>query len=69
MFQNRFRKKANQPNGGDSSLELSDISGEVPEIDDVLSDIDAAIQVADDVKKKAKGRWVECCGVRRWEED
>lgn len=45
MLQDRFRKRTNRPTGGDgSSLEMTDISKEVPEVDDVLAAVDEALE-------------------------
>jgi len=72
MLQDRLRKKTKRPSGdGDLSLEMADISNQVPQIDDVLAEVDAAIKKADQIQEwtKPNGHWSICCGVRRWVED
>lgn len=52
MLQDRFRKKAKRPsNRGDSSFETMDITEQVPQIDDVLIDVDRAIKNAEQLEK------------------
>lgn len=66
MLQDRFRKKTKRPvGGGDSSLETVDITDQLPQIDDVLAEVDAAIEKADQIQiqKLSKGRWKVCCWV------
>lgn len=47
MLQDRFRKKTNGPlGGGDTSLETVDITDQVPQIDDVLAEVDKALEKA-----------------------
>lgn len=47
MLLDRFRKKTKRPSGGgDSSLETVDITDQVPQIDDVLAEVDKALKKA-----------------------
>lgn len=66
-----FRRKTGKPSSGgkDSSLGTSDIADQVPDIDGVLDEVDAAISTTDQVQSSAQGHWVECCGVWKWVED
>lgn len=66
-MQDRTQKKVRKPSGSGSSLESSDEAVQVPKVDDVLAEVDAAIQKADQLLKK--GHWELCCGGRVWVED
>lgn len=55
MLQDRFRKKTKRPNtGGDSSLETVDISDQVPEVDDVLDEVDKALKKATELEQQVR---------------
>lgn len=55
MLQDRFRKKTKRPSGGgDSSLEMVDITGQVPQIDDVLAEVDKALEKAQQLEKQIR---------------
>lgn len=50
-MQDQEHKKVNRPKGGSGAdLELEDISGQVPEIDDILAEVDKAIAKADSIE-------------------
>lgn len=55
MQQDKLLKKARKP-GGNGSLDLSDLTDEVPEVDDVLSEVDKAIERAKRLKGKLTTR-------------
>ncbi|MBI3956751.1 MAG: hypothetical protein HY340_02070 [Candidatus Kerfeldbacteria bacterium] len=53
MLQDRFRKKTKQPAGSsDASLVTADLTDQVPQIDDVLAEVDKAIKKAQLLEKK-----------------
>ncbi len=55
MLQDRFRKKTKGPGpGGSSSLETTDISDQVPEVDDVLAGVDKALKLADSINEQMR---------------
>ena len=64
MLMDRFRKKTKGPNGsGGSSLGTVDISDQVPEVDDVLADVDKALKKATELEKQLKPQQRGCgCG-------
>lgn len=50
MLQDQLRKKAKRPpGGGDASLETVDIKDQVPNIDDVLGEVNKALKSAEKV--------------------
>lgn len=60
MLQDRFRKKTKRPTGsGGSSLDATDIACRVPKVDDVLDDVDKAIEKAKQVRTQLQGQ--QCC--------
>jgi len=53
MLQDRFRKKTKRPvGGGDSSLETIDITDQLPQIDDVLAEVDKALKKAQQLEQQ-----------------
>lgn len=61
MLQDRFRKKRKRPSGGgDSSLETVDITDQVPQIDDVLTEVDKALEKIQQLEKQLRPRGI--CG-------
>ena len=59
----RLRKKK-PTGGGGAGMEMADLSGEVPSIEDILASVDAALEKADNVSeilKRPKQR-VSSCG-------
>lgn len=55
MIFDRFRKKKHKPTGnGDSSLETVDISGQVPNVDDVLAQVDKALKEASKLENQLR---------------
>jgi|GEM_PF-2329174 len=55
MLQDRFRRKTNRPTGGgNSSLETIDIAEQVPQIDDVLAEVDNALKMAEQLKEQLR---------------
>jgi hypothetical protein len=55
MLQDRFRKKTKRPvGGGDSSLETIDITDQVPQIDDVLAEVDKALKKARHLEQQVR---------------
>lgn len=55
MLQDRFRKKTNRPGGGNnSSLETVDITDQVPKVDDVLAEVDKAIEKAKRIEEQVQ---------------
>jgi hypothetical protein len=55
MLQDRFRKKTKRPvGGGDSSLETVDITDQVPQIDDVLAEVDKALEKAQQLEQQVR---------------
>lgn len=55
MLFDRFRKKQ-PPKGSGEALEPVDITNEVPEVKDVLAEIDAALKKADDITRDLQRR-------------
>lgn len=67
MLQDRFRKKIIRPTGGgNSSSEITDITDQVPQIDDVLAEVDSAVNAATDLEQQfrldALSRSSRICG-------
>lgn len=63
MLQESLRKKAKKPTkGGESSFETTDISGQVPDIDDVLADIEAALKSAERIEAQIRPQGCGCGG-------
>ncbi len=61
MILDRFRKKTKSPNGsGSAALETTDISKEVPEVDDVLAEVDRALRKATELQEQLRPQ--ERCG-------
>lgn len=61
MLQDRFRRKTKRPpSGGDSSLETVDITDRVPQVDDVLAEVDKAIKKAMQIEEQVRPQ--ERCG-------
>jgi len=61
MLQDRFRKKTKRPvGGGDSSLETIDITDQVPQIDDVLAEVDKALKKAQQLEQQVQPQ--KSCG-------
>lgn len=61
MLQDRFRKKTNRPTGGgETSLETTDISKDVPEIDDILAEVDKALEKAELIQRQVQPRGCGC---------
>lgn len=57
MLQDRFRKKTKRSSGGgDLSLETVDITNQVPQIDDVLAEVDKALKKAQWLKEQIRPR-------------
>jgi hypothetical protein len=55
MLQDRFRRKTKRPTGGgDSSLETIDITEQVPQIDDVLAEVDKALKKAQQLEEQLR---------------
>lgn len=62
MIFDLFRRKKNAPNGaGDSSLETADITDQVPQIDDVLASVEAALEKADALEQRLKPQEQDRC--------
>jgi hypothetical protein len=60
LLQDRFRKKEKRPTGGGgSSLDTTDIACQVPKIDDVLEEVDKAIEKANQIQRQLPGE--QCC--------
>ena len=55
MLQDKVQKKARRP-GGNGSLDLSDLTDEIPEVDDILDEVNKAIKRADRLKSKLTTR-------------
>lgn len=55
MQQDKLLTRARKP-GGNGSLDLSDLTEEVPEVDDVLNEVDKAIERAKRLKGKLTTR-------------
>lgn len=62
MQQDRFRKKTNKLNGSGSSLETTDIAEQVPETEDVLAEIDKALEKAEVITDLLRPRKQDRCG-------
>lgn len=61
MLQERFRKKFKIPSSGnDSSVEMIDVGEQVPEVDEVLAEVDKALENARKLEKQL--RPVSRCG-------
>jgi hypothetical protein len=55
MIYDRFRKKSHRPTGGgSSSLATADISEQVPETDDILAEIDKALETAGQLEEQLR---------------
>lgn len=52
MLLDRFRKKKqNPPNGNGAPLEVTDVTKQVPQIDDVLAQVDQALRRAQKIEE------------------
>lgn len=50
MLQDQQKTKVKRPpNGNDSSLETVDMSGQVPQVDDILAEVDKALKAANNL--------------------
>lgn len=57
MLRDRFRKKIQRsPDKSGSFLEAVDITDQVPQIDDVLAEVDKAIEKAQQLEQRARSQ-------------
>ncbi len=57
MLQDRFPKKTKRlSSGSDSSLETVDITDQVPQIDDVLAEVDKALKRAQQLEQQVRSQ-------------
>ncbi len=56
MIQDWHKKKKKNPNdkGDDLSLELEDISAKIPEIDNLLDEIEKSIKIAEKIQEETR---------------
>jgi hypothetical protein len=59
MLQERKQKKSQRPTGGNSPLSMGE-SVEAPEVDDVLAEIDSALDTADALERELRQETKGC---------
>lgn len=63
MILDQFRRKTRRPTGGgNSSLETTDITDQVPQIEDVLAEVDKAIDKANRIEDQIQPQSHGFCG-------